>query len=74
MKKHLFVLFIFFSIIGHSQEQQGTEPKPFEVPTMLKPPPDVAKLGEYGNIPVGHYTGIPNISIPLYTIETNSGF
>ena len=27
--------------------------------------PEVSNLGEYGTIPVGHYTGVPDISIPL---------
>lgn len=30
--------------------------------------PTVAALGEYGEIPVSNYTGIPNISIPIYTL------
>lgn len=31
--------------------------------------PEAASLGLYGQIPVSHYTGIPNISIPLYDVE-----
>ncbi len=31
--------------------------------------PNAASLGKFGDIPVGHYNGIPNISIPLYTIQ-----
>lgn len=33
------------------------------------PSPEVANLGTFGSIPVGHYTGTPNISIPLYTMK-----
>lgn len=32
------------------------------------PSPEVANLGTFGSIPVGLYTGTPNISVPLYTI------
>lgn len=32
--------------------------------------PEVANLGVYGTIPVGHYTGVPEISIPLYEVKT----
>ena len=32
--------------------------------------PDAAALGKYGSIPVSPYTGVPNISIPLYTIKS----
>lgn len=31
--------------------------------------PNAASLGLYGAIPVGHYTGTPNISIPIYEID-----
>ena len=31
--------------------------------------PNAASLGEYGEVPVSLYTGIPDINIPLYTIE-----
>ncbi len=31
--------------------------------------PEASELGEYGAVPVSHYTGIPNISIPLYEIR-----
>ena len=37
----------------------------------VPPSPQAADLGKYGEIPVGHQTGIPNISIPIYTIKLN---
>ena len=42
-----------------------------ELPQITPPSPNAASLGQYGDIPVSYYTGVPNISIPLYTI--NSG-
>ncbi len=33
------------------------------------PSPEVANLGSFGSIPVGHYTGTPDVSVPLYTIK-----
>lgn len=33
------------------------------------PSPNTASLGMYGAIPVGHYTGIPDINIPLFEME-----
>lgn len=33
------------------------------------PTPEIAGLGQYGETPVGHFTGTPNISIPIYTIQ-----
>lgn len=32
--------------------------------------PEVATLGKYGSYPVSHYTGSPDIRIPLYTLRT----
>ncbi len=32
--------------------------------------PDAASLGKFGQTPVGYFTGIPQISIPLYTIKS----
>ncbi len=31
--------------------------------------PNAGSLGKYGDIPVSHHTGVPNISIPIYTIK-----
>ncbi|WP_123847828.1 hypothetical protein [Chitinophaga lutea] len=31
--------------------------------------PEAASLGKFGNIPVGNYTGSPEISIPLYSVK-----
>ena len=41
-----------------------------ETNKVIPPSPDVAALGKYGSVPVGMHTGVPNISIPLYTIKT----
>jgi hypothetical protein len=45
-----------------------------EVPGLKKiaaPSPNAASLGKYGDMPVGHYTGIPEINIPIYTIKSH---
>ena len=34
--------------------------------------PTAASLGKYGDIPVSYNTGIPNISIPIYTVKAGS--
>jgi hypothetical protein len=34
--------------------------------------PNAASLGKYGDIPVSYHTGLPQISIPLYTVESGS--
>ena len=35
------------------------------------PSANAASLGEYGEIPVSYFTGVPDISIPLYMIKGN---
>lgn len=42
-----------------------------ELPEIIPPSPEAASLGKYTEVPISHYTGVPNISIPIYTI--NSG-
>jgi hypothetical protein len=39
------------------------------LPKLVPVSPNAASLGIYGAIPVGHYTGVPNISIPIYEIN-----
>src|SRR5580700_1992183 len=34
--------------------------------------PTAAALGKYGDIPVSYNTGIPNVSIPIYTVKAGS--
>lgn len=58
MKK---VLIIITLIIGARQYAQ-------ELPEIIARTPEAATLGKYGNTPVSKYTGVPQISIPLYTI------
>lgn len=40
------------------------------VPNVIPPSPTAAELGRYGQIPVGMFTGTPQISIPLYTMTS----
>lgn len=43
-----------------------------DMPEIAPPSPTVAALMKFEEIPVDNYTGIPNISLPLYSIETMS--
>lgn len=35
----------------------------------VQPAPNTASLGKYGDIPVSHYTGVPNISVPIHQLH-----
>ena len=40
-----------------------------DLPTITPPSPEATSLAKFTEIPVSYYTGIPNISIPIYTIQ-----
>ena len=43
-----------------------------QAPTLVnivKPSPSVQAMQKYGDVPVSNYTGIPEISIPIYTVQ-----
>ena len=39
------------------------------IPTMLPKSPDMASVYKFTDVPVNYYTGVPDISIPLYEIK-----
>jgi hypothetical protein len=41
-------------------------------PIFNVPSPEIANLGKFGTIPVGNFTGVPDISIPLYDVKTGN--
>ena len=61
MRKYLIMLIILATSLGKSFCQVN--------PVWNVPSPEIASLGTYGQIPVGLYTGIPNINIPIYDIK-----
>src|ERR1700744_1818425 len=39
------------------------------LPNVVSSSPEAASLGKFGEWPVSQYTGVPEISIPLYTVK-----
>ena len=73
MKKLLsIILGLFFSNLLFSQVG-SVEGQDINLPKITSPSPDVYNFKEYGEIPVSYYTGIPQISVPIYQITTKSG-
>lgn len=66
--KHLDIILIGVCILlvsrtnGYTQESYYTQTKNLQAPS-------VATFNTYGNIPANLYTGVPNISIPLFDVE-----
>lgn len=66
MKKIFFTLFclcLFLSIASQAQPINNA------IRDVTMPAPNAASLGKYGDIPVGYYTGVPNVAIPIHTIS-----
>lgn len=63
MKKSI-VLFVvhIFCVVLYSQEEAS-------LPRIIPPSPEAASLGKFTEIPVSHFTGLPNISIPLASFK-----
>ncbi|SEL69263.1 YD repeat-containing protein [Chitinophaga rupis] len=62
--------FLFWVVLSCAElHGQGTDNK--LLPVLTLPSPEAASLGKYGVWPVSQYTGVPNISIPVYEININ---
>lgn len=69
-RKTSYTLLIYFVLILLSIQTQGQNQYEIPIPKVIPPSPDAAALGKYGSTPVGLHTGIPSISIPLYTVKS----
>lgn len=61
---------IFTSADIKSQNSQEDNPLMIQNPYLVPPTPEVASFLRYGEYTISHNTGIPDISIPIYTIQT----
>ncbi|MCB0493595.1 MAG: RHS repeat protein [Cyclobacteriaceae bacterium] len=58
----------FFTVLAFGQPSSPTD---IEIKKIIPPTPNAASLGSYGNVPIGLYTGQPNVNFPLYEIQYN---
>ena len=73
MQKYALILFILACTNYTLLAQGSSTESEYQLPRIIPPAPDVQQLEKYGEIPVGYYTGTPNIGIDLYQIQTRSG-
>src|SRR5258708_37051847 len=66
--RRITTLFVLHTLVGLTLLGQSTT-QMVDLPNVVPPSPNAAALGKFGDIPVGAYTGIPNIGIPLYTMQ-----
>lgn len=64
IRRFLFCLFPSLFIAGSFVFGQS------EANRVVPPAPTAANLGMYGQIPVGYFTGVPSIEVPIYTIQS----
>src|SRR5437762_4683891 len=70
MKKYSAVLFLcWICLQAGAQGSSGNSNDP-QLQSVIPVSPNAAALGKYGAMPVGTYTGIPEISVPVYEINT----
>jgi YD repeat-containing protein len=68
-KNLFFILMLCISI--KTVGQIANDPNKF-LPNIVPPSPVAYDLGKYGNVPVGMFTGSPNLNIPIYTYKTTN--
>jgi hypothetical protein len=68
MKKLILLVFI---LIGFKAIAQNPEIKT-DLPTIIPPSPTVSALMKFEEVPVSNYTGVPDISIPIFSTPTLS--
>jgi hypothetical protein len=64
------IILLVFSAKLKAQTAPAIPAEGVEITKAIPPSADAAALGKYGRVPVGYFTGIPDISIPLYTIKS----
>lgn len=75
MEKRAFFIIInlFFWINLYPQVDEAKPASSVgQLPSISPPSPTVAGLMKFEEVPVNYYTGVPDVSVPLYSIETLS--
>lgn len=67
MKNRLNIIFLLLVLLAHISNAQDPV---LLVDEIFPPSPEASALGKYGEYPVSLYTGIPNISIPIWDVKT----
>lgn len=70
MLKKAFLLSNFIVLSFYSFSQVPTSLT--NLPKVVPQSPNTAAFKKFGDIPVSYYTGVPDISIPLYTVSVDN--
>lgn len=69
-KRLLFFTLIFIAVL-FANFAYGQDGNKIAIPQLTPPAPNATALAQYADVPVSKYSGVPNISIPIYTIDTD---
>ncbi len=69
----LFTLFIWTSSYSQKKLNDDSQ-RSLEIPTVLPPSPTVGSLMKFEEVPVNNYTGIPDISVPIFETKGAHNF
>ena len=72
MMKKIIILAILLVSMGNLYAQQQPSNGNTNIANIIPPSPTAYALGNYGNVPVGLFTGSPNISVPLFLYKTTN--
>jgi YD repeat-containing protein len=72
MKKTIISLAVLIAGMGQFYAQQQPSNGNTNIANIIPPSPTAYALGNYGNVPVGLFTGTANVSVPLFTYETEN--
>ena len=64
--------FAFFLIAALGYIGIYAQPINNYVKDVVMPSPTATSFGKFGEIPVSYHTGVPNISVPIYTATSGS--
>lgn len=65
----IIIIILLSSDLLLAQNKLPSEEDNEEYARIVPPSPTAYELGKYGQIPVGYFTGTPNISVPLYNYK-----
>ncbi|HMM05035.1 MULTISPECIES: hypothetical protein [unclassified Dysgonomonas] len=64
-----YILFLFISVVFITPMNAQSNNVLFMKPQVTLQAPNISSLGNFGNFPIGHYSGTTNLSIPFYEID-----
>ncbi len=67
MKKQL--VWVYLLLVGTLVYGQTGNTPQYDTPAVIPQAPEVSSLLRYSEVPVSYYNGIPNVGVPIYTLQ-----